>query len=302
MSELLILTSPPASGKTFWIDSFSAALEETLLVISPLRALADECKKNWGDRISVMTPEEWLKTKTHASVVIFDEFHLLWYWGDSFRPLLWEAFLALSSGAWLVVGLTATLSTEIKNQLESFSTGFDNILWCDHGNQKLKWTPREYLHLSRELLEKSLLHLSLPRTSLVFCAYREEVELWEKRFRDRGLIAWGCRGGEAKTFAERVRTESPPDVIIATTVLSHGVNLPTIRRVYFLYAVQNVDFWIQMVARGGRRGEAFEVFALEPPVGLRWSRWRNLVGSFSLRLEVFFSLILDQIDACFLKD
>lgn len=76
MSELLLLTSPPASGKTFWIRSFAETLSDPILVISPLRALADECRKNWNEKIMVMTPEEWMKKKPFARVVIFDEFHL----------------------------------------------------------------------------------------------------------------------------------------------------------------------------------------------------------------------------------
>jgi hypothetical protein len=48
-----------------------------------------------------------------------------------------------------------------------------------------------------------------------------------------------------------------------------------IKRIYFLYKIQQLDFWIQMVARGGRSGEEFEVFSLESPVGLKWSKLRN---------------------------
>jgi len=36
-----------------------------------------------------------------------------------------------------------------------------------------------------------------------------------------------------------------------------------------------LDFWIQMVARGGRRGEDFEVFSLESPVEINWSPLKN---------------------------
>ena len=44
--DLIILTSPPASGKTYWISKLQEVEKsDQLLVISPLRALADECRE-----------------------------------------------------------------------------------------------------------------------------------------------------------------------------------------------------------------------------------------------------------------
>ncbi|MFL5783273.1 MAG: DEAD/DEAH box helicase [Bacteriovoracaceae bacterium] len=302
MNELLILTSPPASGKTFWIESMAHATETQILVISPLRALADECRHKWKDKILVMTPEEWLLKKTQGEIVIFDEFHLLFYWGDSFRPLMWEVFESLSIEAKLVIGLTATFAPEMQEAMERFRCGFDEIYWRDAGNQSLKWTPERYYKVHRSLLHRSIFGLPLERTSLIFCQYRHEVEIWEKKLSARGFRVWGCRGGEASAFSKRVQLEPAPDFIVATTVLSHGVNLPSIRRVFFLYPVGNKDFWIQMTARGGRRGEKFEVFALEPPHGLRWSKSKNLFHCATLYLRILVADFLDQLDQCFLKE
>src|SRR5689334_4916886 len=101
--ELLVLTSPPASGKTFWIESFAETCDKKILVIAPLRALRDECAVKWGEKIIVMTPEEWLLKKITAEIVIFDEFHLHFYWGDAFRPNMWEVFYELSHMASLTI-------------------------------------------------------------------------------------------------------------------------------------------------------------------------------------------------------
>ncbi len=302
MANLLLLTSPPASGKTFWIESLAKVSSEEILVISPLRALADECHLHWNGKIRVMTPEEWLLKQTFSGIVIFDEFHLLYYWGDTFRPVLWEVFFSLCSGSQLVVGLTATLSVEMRNNLSLLENGFDEIFWQDFGNQKLKHVPAEYFRLNKNLIENSLIHLPPARTTLVFCEYREEVLRWEKKLSERGHSVWTCRGGEAAAFGEKVRKESPPDFIIATTVLSHGVNLPAIKRVFLMYPVENKDFWIQMVARGGRKGESYGVFALEPPHGLRWGRRNNLYLIGILRLRILFSILLEQLQECFLKE
>jgi superfamily II DNA helicase RecQ len=302
MSDLLIFTSPPASGKTFWIQSLATASADSILVISPLRALADECHHNWNGKISVMTPEEWLLKKTTAEIVIFDEFHLLFYWGETFRPIMWEVFESLSVEAKLVVGLTATFSEKMQIAMEKFSCAFDEIHWRDAGNQSLKWKPKRYFRIHANLLSRAIFGLTPVGTSLIFCKYRNEVDVWEKKLRARGFRVWSCRGGEAAAFSKRVQSESAPDFIVATTVLSHGVNLPTIRRVFFLYPVGNKDFWIQMTARGGRRGEEFEVFALEPPHGLRWSKGKNLFMAATLYLRILRADILDQFEQCFLKE
>lgn len=302
MIDLLLLTSPPASGKTFWIKSFHDALQEKLLVISPLRALADECKSRWGDTVSVMTPEEWLVKGENFPIVIFDEIHLLTYWGDSFRPKMWEAFEEICLEAKLVIGLTATFSSELRERLELFTCHFDHIVWSDHGNLRLKYSPDKYLKLNPSLMERAIVNLAPSGTSLVFCQYRAEVLKWEKKLQREGFRTWICRGGEASAFRKTVEKESPPDFIIATTVLSHGVNLPVISRIFFLYPVKNIDFWIQMTARGGRTGEKFEVFALEPPHGLRWGRLPNLVSLSFLYLRILKGIFLNQLDQCFLKD
>lgn len=249
-----------------------------------------------------MTPEEWLIKKTFSEIVIFDEFHLLYYWGDSFRPVLWDVFITLSLEAELVIGLTATLSLEMRSDVEFLDAGFEEIFWQDFGNQKLKNLPEKYLRLTQNYIENFLIHLPVKGTTLVFCEFREDVLDWEKKLKARGHKVWTCRGGEASAFGERVRKENSPDFIVCTTVLSHGVNLPAIERVFLMYPVENKDFWIQMVARGGRKGEAFQVFALEPPHGLRWSRRNNLCQIGILRLRILFSIFMDQIQECFLKE
>ncbi len=302
MPELLLLTSPPASGKTFWIQTFADAVEEKILVISPLRALADECLRNWGEKIIVMTPEEWMKKKITSGIVIFDEFHLLSYWGNSFRPVMWEVFESLSVSAELVIGLTATLSRDLQDEMNTLECGFSNILWIDHGNQSLKWKPTSYIQVTRKFMEKCILSLECPGTSLIFCQYREEVSHWEKRLKAEGFSVWSCRGGESQLCSLKVINDLPPQFIVSTTVLSHGVNLPSIGRVFFFYPVRNKDFWIQMIARGGRRGEGFQVFALEPPYGLRWSRTRNLLEKGKISVRILFSIFMNQLEQCFLKE
>lgn len=300
---LLLLTAPPASGKTFLIQSLIKQWREVPLLICPLRALANECLSRWGSECLVMTPEEWLNKKTSSKIVILDEFHLFYYWGDSFRPVMWEAFYEMVGEADLVILMTATLTLEMREEIKNFACHFDQLLWVDHGNQKLKYHPINYYKAYSEnwLQEMIFTQRSNSGVSLIFCAYREEVARWEKRLKEKGFRVWSCVGGEAGLFSAMLTSQKPPDFIVATTVLSHGVNLPVISRIFLLYPVNNLDFWIQMVARGGRRGEAFEVFALENPSGIKWNKYLNALAILRLSLKMRAQQTLRQIEEWFLK-
>jgi ATP-dependent DNA helicase RecQ len=291
--DLLLITSPPASGKTYWIRRLSAEADAgQIIFISPLRALADECKLFLNPALLVMTPEEWNAKQVERKIVIFDEFHLFFYWGDTFREKMWECFYQLSLSAHLVVLLTATVSEEMKQSLSAFSCHFETVRWLDFGNRKLKLFPYRYTRAPgrRWLIEQIENEKINQGVRLVFCRYRDEVLDVERRLSHLGFSCISCVGGESKFMQNRLKLNPNPDFIIATTVLSHGVNLPLISKVFFLYETQNIDFWIQMVARGGRGANRYEVFALEnPPIPLRWNRFRNLfhVVICSLKREIF---------------
>lgn len=302
-NDLLILTAPPASGKTHLISSLIKDLDQIPLVISPLRALANECLAKWGASCLVMTPEEWLKKRPSNRVVILDEFHLFFYWGDTFRPAMWEAFFDIVQNAELVVFLTATLTEEMIEQIKMYHCQFNRMIWVNQGNQQLKNKPIRYVKaFSSRWMEDFILEVDHSKgVNLIFCAYRSEVYKWEKKLKSRGFRVWSCVGGEAALFSLKSQSERPPDFIVATTVLSHGVNLPNISRIFFLYQIRNLDFWIQMVARGGRRGESFEVFSLENPSGIKFSRILNLLAILRLSLKMRLHQKVKQIQEWFLK-
>lgn len=303
--DLIVLISPPASGKTYWIDSFAREIRSnSMVVLSPLRALADECKLKWQDRIKVVTPEEWMVQPQKFEIVIIDEFHLNFYWGDSFRPILWEVFYELCSSAKVVVLLTATLSPEMKEVINQYNCQFNKILLFDFGNRKLKFLPVRYCKGPSKKWIADLIVLG-PRgkgVNLIFCAYRNEVFEWENKLKSLGHNVWSCVGGEAKEMSSMIATGIVPDFIVATSVLSHGVNLPPISCIFFLYPLENIDFWIQMVARGGRKGEKYEVFALENPHGIKWGSVSNFLAILSVSLRMRWHSLKREFDQWFLKE
>jgi ATP-dependent DNA helicase RecQ len=304
-THLIILTAPPASGKTFWMESFAKNFNNSVLFISPLRALAEECKKRSLGEYEIMTPEEWLKKRRHFPIVVIDEFHLFFYWGLSFRYQMWEAFYELVTQAELVIVLTATLTKDMRDEMALFQTQFDKIFWVDQGNQKLKFKPENYikvpdLFFMQELVLSSV--LDAPQTSLIFCQYRGEVRAWEERLNQKGYSVLSCVGGEAREFSNKLNFNQPPDFIVSTTVLSHGVNLPSIKRIFLTYPVKDINFWLQMIARGGRKGESFDVFALENPFELKWSSLFNFLAIQRLSLRIKISKLYKQIEEWFLKE
>ena len=79
-----------------------------------------------------------------------------------------------------------------------------------------------------------------------------------------GFKAIGCVGGEVEKFQTELKNSNGKiDCIFSTIALSHGVNLPEIKKVFINYEVKNYDFWLQMVGRGGRQGSAYEVYCFD---------------------------------------
>jgi len=302
MSQLLILTAPPASGKTFLIKKIQHELQTPLLVIVPLRALADECRQLWPKNIHVMTPEEWLIKKQKFSYVVMDEFHLNFYWGDTFRHQMWEVFYEISQSVELMLVLTATLNQQMLQEIKLYDSTFNQIVWFNGGNQKLKYHPSRYLKFSdHSWPQKNLPLLPSQGVTLVFCQYRRQVKWWEDYLQKKGFSCLSCVGGEASEFSQKLILLPRPDFIIATTVLSHGVNLPRIGRICFTYKTKNIDFWIQMVARGGRKGEKFEIFSPEDPYLISFSIISNAFFLFRLKLRMILLKVWKEIQLWFLK-
>jgi ATP-dependent DNA helicase RecQ len=258
--------APPAWGKTYLFRQWSSSNPDQFLFISPLRALAIEVQKSCPD-VEVVLPEEilnldWeeLKKQKPDLVVVWDEVHLVFEWGLSFRNAILEAWYGFCVSGLAGIGLTATLTPQADAFFqETLAESHTHLLYGDAGNMNFKFHPEFWFLGPRQWLEELLLQPLSGRT-LVFCHHRHEVDFWCKKLIEENIEVWGCKGGETKEFQERLNVESPPDVIVATSCLSHGVNLPQLRRVIILD--QTPPQWMvhQMRTRAGRRGEIFEVW------------------------------------------
>ncbi len=223
--------------------------------------------------------EELALTLKESILVVFDEVHLFHHWGETFRPVLLDRFYEVKFLEFRTLSLTATLNQAIKEhfQLESDLSGQDSLI-IDLGNYGLKTDPEKVYYFQpnqKKVMEKTLwyeLHgKSKSETFLVFVAYRYEVDELCEYYQRRGFRVLGCVSGEVESFRknliEFMHSEDSDslgtvDLIVSTSCLSHGVNLPPLSRVFLFYPVPHRDFWIQMVGRGGRRGEKFQVYEM----------------------------------------
>ena len=281
-----LILAPPAAGKTTRILEVIKS-NSFCLFVSPLRALADEVieraiinginviEKNDPidtDRsnLIVLTPEQFpsflpLRFERLNPLVIVDEVHLCVKWGKSFRPWLLDFFVDLFSVGNLVLGLSATWDKECqlfmsdlqKYYLDSF------LILFNEGNMKLKYHPRYKLITPKMIFPLLVLlhqHFLSKKCLLIFCRYRSEVAQIQSLLERLGLNSLGCLGGEVGKFREELSDRTR--LIVATSVLSHGVNLPEIDMVIFTHKVEDKALQLQMIARAGRRGKSYVAIEL----------------------------------------
>ncbi|PIK13874.1 DEAD/DEAH box helicase [Halobacteriovorax sp. JY17] len=323
-NSFTLMLAPPGWGKTTLVLDLYEKFEGRVVFISPLRALAEEFHKRSSGLKNVFSfgsgksSEEnfkiFLKKKKgllictaeklsselielfslQNTLYIFDEFHLFYYWGQSFRPLLWERLMEVANNEGKILGLTATMDPSILEMWKKdFSLGLDNRFLINLGNQKLLNKParvENYGILGVEALNRSFLRVvreSRKGTILYFCRFRKDVDLWLDLCKRMKVDAIGCVGGGVEAFLEDLEENPYPRCIFSTSTLSHGVNLPTISDVFLSYPIDNDDFWIQMVGRGGRDGSNFNVYEMEKK---DWRSIRYLFHSLVLLVRDFLRL------------
>ncbi|MCK5073953.1 MAG: DEAD/DEAH box helicase [Bacteriovoracaceae bacterium] len=303
-SSFILMLAPPGWGKTSLLIELYKKSKFKIIYLSPLRALAEEfydrltgifdsrvmMLRHFNERkktleiftqnekaMMITTPEllddgflQGIKNGLGKIAVVFDEFHLFYYWGETFRLQLWEVAMMVANNNLSVLGLTATMDEQLLKKWETdFLLGMERLFVLDYGNQRLMNLPGKnvvYPFECTKLLRKRFIYELLSekkRTLLYFCRYREEVKQWIKFCEFRNIPALGCVGGEVCDFVEKLKKYPVPRCIFATSALSHGVNLPSLSSVFISYKVNSKDFLIQMAGRGGRSGENFNLFSME---------------------------------------
>lgn len=301
-----LLTAPVASGKTRMVVEFYREEDFKIIYLSPLRALANEVYSNLeknnekniylaGGDVDLSTCfEKFLSAKksfliTTAELLneefleelyrldqkvlfVIDEFHLFYYWGESFRPILHDRFLAILNFSFPILAVTATMDESVMTKMKKDLAYYQDFwIHLDYGNHALHRLPQKltsFKGLKPQYIQKAFWREIRQKEDdeifLYFCAYRSQVDELVDRCRRMGFRALGCVGGEVEAFLDEVKkSEGRIDCIFSTTTLSHGVNLPEIRKVFIDYEVKNFDFWLQMIGRGGRQGSDYQVYSTD---------------------------------------
>lgn len=316
------MLAPPGWGKTTLVLDLYERFDGRIVFVSPLRALAEEFHKRAFGLKNVFSfgsggaTDEGFKTfmtkskgllictaeKLNGDLIeyfslsktlyIFDEFHLFYYWGQSFRPLLWERVMEVANLNGTILGLTATMDQKILDYWRrDFALGVESMFLLDLGNQKLMNLPRKvenYSLAGNKAFNRQFLKVLIENrkgTILYFCHYRAEVEMWLDFCSRMKIDAIGCVGGGVEEFLHSLEKSPRPQCIFCTSTLSHGVNLPTISNVFLSYPTENYDFWVQMIGRGGRDGSEFFAYEMEKK---DWRSVRYLWHSLVLLIRDFF--------------
>jgi ATP-dependent DNA helicase RecQ len=312
----VLFLAPPGWGKTRLLANLFHEFERKIIFVSPLRALAEEFLKSFEKNpnvlimrkrsegeifdkflkkkkgILILTPELFkeryfleLSNLDDNHLLVLDEFHLFYTWGLDFRPILMEVLMGLAATPLPMLGLSATIG-DTNKIYQDFTLNFEHCFLINLGNQTLMRPPvNVFWFLSKKVFNRRFL-FELGRKKegvfLYFCQYREEVDKWVNYCKKKGIKALGCKGGQVAQFVLELENVENLSCIFSTTALSHGVNLPSIRKVFIGYRVWDKDFWIQMTGRGGRRGESFELYHFDGYLGSKWNYLRSLLLDIAL--------------------
>lgn len=212
-------------------------------------------------------------------LIVLDEFHLYYQWGDDFRPIMWEKAMLCGNSGLPILGLSGTMAqTYLARWQEDFKEVCHPLTVLNLGNFALKFWPQKitiFPRASRAAFKRRWLAEVLaaqsrqrPFTFLYFCPYREEVDNWLDFCQRWHIKALGCVGGKVDQFMEHLAL-ARPECIFSTIALGHGVNLPPLDQIYLGLSLPTAASWWQMVGRGGRRGENYQLFCLGlPPPGV----------------------------------
>lgn len=282
-----LLIAPTGWGKTTLIFDIMKSSRKKIVFYSPLKALSEEfhlrCAqeglRSWLPKsrqelekdfdhfdfeILILTYE-----KITANILgklidsdylhILDEIHLNEIWGQSFRPILKEFVEIYLHYKLNCLFLSATVSNEHISELKKINS---DLLILKIDNYRLKKSPQRVYKVLKKYQAVCLIPKIHQKRTLIFCKYRHEVKSLGDYYRSLGYQVLTCISGEVEKF-RRDLLEVDSDMIIATSCLSHGVNLPKLDNVFILYPVKNKEMWVQMIGRAGRRGEEFNVYQMD---------------------------------------
>ena len=291
-NSFTLFLAPPAWGKTTLLLN----LPGPWIFVSPLRALAEEFYERvqaTGERVKILRSrkdETWAKfCKNPRGILIatpetlpshfpqnileqcfmvLDEFHLFLHWGETFRPYLTEQFFSWANQGIPVLGLSATVDQSQLQEIQLWREHcFDHLFVINVGNMQFKHPPTKHTRYGKRVdrLKRRMVFESLNENNrgIIFCGSRAQVFYWCNWLNRRGVKSLGCVGGQVEQFRQGLKENPDATWIVTTSALSHGVNLPSFDHVFIAHEPDRESIWLQMAARGGRKGEKFHLHSLQ---------------------------------------
>tara|TARA_R110002072_G_scaffold1989_5_gene16562 strand:- start:16480 stop:17514 length:1035 start_codon:yes stop_codon:yes gene_type:complete len=330
-ANFTLIMAPPGWGKTSLIIDLleKSPANRVWVFISPLRALSEEFHervnsqfRSWfigstqeGNekiksfrlpQIIILSPEvlqnHWIEKLLEKKEVgfIIDEVHLFFKWGETFRPKLLDSFYEILSLNLPVIALSATVSDSLKEEIKKMvNDNKGNFEELNFGNFEFMNPPKRELSFGSNdtnKVNRLFLRMVLKKSRkrfLLFCKTREEVNNWLLIFQQRKISAIGAVGGEVKSFRENLLKQPDVKVIISTSVLGHGVNLPSLDFLFINYHVADYGLWLQMASRAGRRGEDFCLISCKHLKGIKGVKNKLKTGliDYYFQFDTFFERI-----------
>jgi len=301
----LVLVSPTGSGKSLVFQKFIELNRKTarVLLISPLNALARQQAQRletlgirvWtsigtdedrsrnvpdGPGVWVLNPEKLAKQawphlhSFRPNLLIVDEAHCIWEWGDEFRPEfkrileLIEKF-EIQRSLWCTATLPPSAREQITRYLPRSHVLMGEFKLPEQLEIRRMRTP---LHRRFEVLARLLSEHSR-ESGIIFVATRVSAERLSRWMNLRGQRSWvyhaGMSSEERRAIEQgldRLRNDSASEDgvvrVVATSAFGMGMDYPFLKFCILFEPAFNLLSLAQSLGRVGRSAEAAKAYVL----------------------------------------
>ena len=134
-------------------------------------AITELAKRGYVTDFELMTEKECLVCHQSSLCLtpeefVIDEFHLFYYWGESFRPVLHDKFLCILNFYFPILAITATMDESVMNKMKKDLAYYQDFwIHLDYGNHALHRKPQKLVSFKGLRKRYFFILLRIPLTS-----------------------------------------------------------------------------------------------------------------------------------------